>query len=85
MGEHRQGELFPSDETPWELDAQSITPVAHVVFPEAPFGPYSYRIPEEFAGKLMPSMRVVVPLGKGIARSLVMSLGWRLRSIVRIP
>jgi primosomal protein N' (replication factor Y) len=65
MGEHRQGELFPSDETPWELDAQSITPVAHVVFPEAPFGPYSYRIPEEFAGNLMPSMRVVVPLGKG--------------------
>jgi primosomal protein N' (replication factor Y) (superfamily II helicase) len=65
MGEHRQGELFPSDETPWELDAQSITPIAHVVFPEAPFGPYSYRIPEELSGKIRPSMRVVVPLGKG--------------------
>jgi len=65
MSEHRQGELFPSDEAPWEIDAQASVLAAHVVFPEAPFGPYSYRIPDEFAGILQPGMRVLVPLGKG--------------------
>lgn len=65
MSDHRQGELFPSDEAPWEIDAQASVLAAHVVFPEAPFGPYSYRIPDELAGKVQPGMRVIVPLGKG--------------------
>ena len=65
MGEHRQGELFPSDEAPWELDAQSTALVAQVVFPEPPHGPYSYRIPESLSNTVVPGMRVVVPLGKG--------------------
>ncbi|MFM8213971.1 MAG: DEAD/DEAH box helicase family protein, partial [Pirellula sp.] len=65
MSQHRQGELFPSDEAPWEIDSQATVLAAHVVFPEAPFGPYSYRIPDELAGKVQPAMRVIVPLGKG--------------------
>jgi len=65
MSQHRQGELFPSDEAPWEIDSQATVLVAHVVFPEAPFGPYSYRIPDELSGKIQPAMRVIVPLGKG--------------------
>lgn len=65
MSEHRQGELFPEDLAPWEADAQSLTLVAHVVFAEAPHGPYSYRIPDAMAESLRPGMRVVVPLGKG--------------------
>ncbi|MCE2753819.1 MAG: primosomal protein N', partial [Pirellula sp.] len=65
MSEHRQGELFPDDETPWEIDAQATVLAAHVVFAEAPFGPYSYRIPETLANQVQPAMRVVVPLGKG--------------------
>ena len=65
MSEHRQGELFPDDEAPWEIDAQATVLAAHVVFPEAPFGPYSYRIPEALANQVQPAMRVVVPLGKG--------------------
>jgi len=65
MSDHRQGELFPSDEAPWEIDAQATVLAAHVVFPEAPFGPYSYRIPDELSGKIKPGMRVIVPLGRG--------------------
>jgi primosomal protein N' (replication factor Y) len=65
MSEHRQGELFSSELAPWEIDARSATLAAHVVFPETPFGPYSYRVPDEFASGLQASMRVVVPLGRG--------------------
>lgn len=65
MSEQRQGELFPDDLAPWELDAQSLTLVANVVFAEAPFGPYSYRIPDTLSSALLPGMRVLVPLGKG--------------------
>ncbi len=46
------------------MDAASETPSVSVVFPEAPFGPYDYRIPDELAGQVRPAMRVVVPLGK---------------------
>ncbi len=62
---YQQGELFSSDIPPWELDAASEVPSVSVVFPEAPFGPYDYRIPDELSGQIKPSMRVVVPLGKG--------------------
>lgn len=65
MAEHRQGELFATDLAPWEIDAQSSTLAVHVVFPEAPFGPYSYRVPDEFANTLRAGMRVLVPLGRG--------------------
>lgn len=61
----QQGELFSNDLPPWEMDAASETPAVSVVFPEAPFGPYDYRIPDELTGQIKPSMRVVVPLGKG--------------------
>ncbi|AMV32691.1 Primosomal protein N' [Pirellula sp. SH-Sr6A] len=63
--ELHQGELFPDDRAPWEIDAANETPSASVVFPEAPYGPYDYRIPDELAGIVQPAMRVVVPLGKG--------------------
>lgn len=61
----QQGELFQTDLPPWELDAANETPCVTVAFPEAPFGPYDYRIPSEFAGIIQPAMRLVVPLGKG--------------------
>ena len=64
MADPRQGELFPDDLAPWEIDAQSLTLAASVVFPEAPYGPYSYRVTDEFASVLQPGMRVVVPLGR---------------------
>jgi primosomal protein N' (replication factor Y) len=65
MSEPRQGELFPNDLAPWEIDSQSSTLSALVVFSEAPFGPYSYRVTDEHAAMLQPGMRVVVPLGRG--------------------
>ncbi len=65
MSDHRQGELFSDSLAPWEIDSQSSTLAAHVVFAEAPYGPYSYRIPDEFASTLQPGMRVIVPLGRG--------------------
>jgi primosomal protein N' (replication factor Y) len=61
----QQGELFSSDLAPWEIDSASETPSVSVVFPEPPYGPYDYRIPDEMAGQIKPAMRVVVPLGKG--------------------
>jgi primosomal protein N' (replication factor Y) (superfamily II helicase) len=64
MTDPRQGELFPDELAPWEMDAQSSTLVSHVVFPDAPFGPYSYRVPDALVAALQPGMRVVVPLGK---------------------
>jgi len=61
----RQGELFSQDMPEWELDAASSTPAALIVFAEAPWGPFHYRIPDELAGALAVGMRVKVPLGKG--------------------
>jgi len=63
--DYQQGELFSNELAPWEIDAAAETPCASVVFPEAPFGPYDYRIPDELGGLIKPAMRVVVPLGKG--------------------
>jgi primosomal protein N' (replication factor Y) (superfamily II helicase) len=63
--DYQQGELFANDLAPWELDAASETPCVTVAFPEAPFGPYDYRIPDEMGGTIQAAMRVVVPLGKG--------------------
>jgi primosomal protein N' (replication factor Y) (superfamily II helicase) len=62
---YQQGELFADDTPPWELDAENETPSVTVAFPEAPFGPYDYRIPAELVGSVKPAMRMVVPLGKG--------------------
>jgi primosomal protein N' (replication factor Y) len=63
--DYQQGELFSNELAPWEIDAASETPCVSVAFPEAPFGPFDYRIPDELGGILKPAMRVVVPLGKG--------------------
>jgi primosomal protein N' (replication factor Y) (superfamily II helicase) len=62
--EIRQGELFPDDTAPWEIDAAAQTTAALVAFAEPPFGPFHYRIPDELALTLLPGMRVAVPLGK---------------------
>ena len=63
--DYQQGELFSNELAPWEIDSAAETPCASVAFPEAPFGPYDYRIPDELGGLIKPAMRVVVPLGKG--------------------
>ncbi|MFN9550922.1 MAG: primosomal protein N', partial [Pirellulaceae bacterium] len=60
----RQRDLFEDQLPPWEQDAGSEVPSATIVLSEAPWGPFSYRIPDRFAGSLQPGMRVVVPLGK---------------------
>ncbi len=59
-----QGELFDTDPPPWELETPEDTAIASVVFRDAPFGPYDYRIPEQFRDVLQPGMRVHVPLGR---------------------
>jgi len=63
--DYQQGELFSSELAPWEIDAAAETPCVAVAFPEAPFGPFDYRIPDELSSQIKPGMRVVVPLGKG--------------------
>ncbi len=63
--EIRQGELFSESAAPWEQDAESEIRAASVVFPDAPYGPFDYKVPDAFASLLEMGMRVVVPFGKG--------------------
>ena len=67
-----QGQLFDTDPPPWELDQEQDVAVAVVVFRDAPYGPYDYRIPEPLRDVLQPGMRVHVPLG----RRKRPTLGW---------
>jgi primosomal protein N' (replication factor Y) len=64
MTNHQQ-ELFETLPPPWELDDAGDTPLASIVFPEAPEGEFSYRIPDALRGQLRVGMRVRVPLGRG--------------------
>ena len=59
-----QVELFETEPPPWELAAADDVAIATVVFSEAPYGPYDYRIPDILREELKPAMRVRVPLGK---------------------
>ena len=63
--DYQQGNLFPEDLAPWEMDAAGEVLSASVVFPEVPYGPYDYQIPDELADAVKPAIRVVVPLGRG--------------------
>lgn len=63
--DYQQGELFSNELAPWEIDAAAETPCVAVAFPEAPFGPFDYRIPDDLSSAIQPGMRVIVPLGKG--------------------
>ncbi|MEO1615377.1 MAG: primosomal protein N' [Planctomycetota bacterium] len=71
-GETQQGQLFETDPPPWELEAGEEVAVAKVVFRDAPYGPYDYRIPNEMLDTLRPGMRVAVPL----ARRKRPTIGW---------
>lgn len=61
----KQQQLFDPQPAPWELDEADDRPVATVVLPEAPYGPFDYLIPEEFRSGLEAGMRVRAPLGRG--------------------
>ncbi|MEQ1825690.1 MAG: primosomal protein N' [Pirellula sp.] len=62
--DYQQAELFPKELAPWDIDAASETPCVTVAFPESPYGPFDYRVPDELTGQIQPAQRVVVPLGK---------------------
>ncbi len=68
----QQPELFETAPPPWELTNAEDVAMASVVFSEAPYGPYDYRIPDELRPQLTSGMRVKVPLGK---RKVPM-IGW---------
>ncbi|MEO1527957.1 MAG: primosomal protein N' [Planctomycetota bacterium] len=70
--ESTQGTLFDTDPPPWELAATEEIAVARVVFSEAPYGPYDYRVPDSMRETLRPGMRVGVPL----ARRRRPTIGW---------
>lgn len=67
-----QGQLFETDPPPWELETADDVAVARVVFRDAPYGPYDYRIPDALRDRLKPGMRVHVPL----ARRKRPTIGW---------
>lgn len=63
----RQSLLFdpPPDPLAWEIDEQADERVATVVFAEAPYGPFDYRVPVTMAEQVEAGRRVRVPLGRG--------------------
>jgi primosomal protein N' (replication factor Y) len=61
----RQRNLFDREPEPWELDEAQDQAVASVVFPEVPFGPYDYLVPDGLREEVEPGRRVRVPLGRG--------------------
>ena len=63
--EKSQRSLFGDEHAPWEQDAADEGWVAQVVFAEAPYGPFDYRVPDRFRETLKLGMRVRVPLGRG--------------------
>ena len=62
-GKSHQVELFETDLPPWELATETSVAAATVVFSEAPYGPYDYRIPDSLRETMQIGMRVRVPLG----------------------
>ena len=62
---NQQHRLFNDDPDPWELDAAGDVEGAEIVFAEMPFGPYDYAVPEKLRGRVVPGVRVKVPLGRG--------------------
>ena len=71
-----QAELFETQPPPWELAIEDDVAIVTVVFSEAPYGPYDYRVPEEIRGTIQPGMRLRVPLG----RRKTPQLGWCIES-----
>lgn len=61
----RQRGLFDGEAEPWLRDAAADFAVARVVFAEAPFGPYDYRVPDSLREQVRLGVRVEVPLGRG--------------------
>jgi primosomal protein N' (replication factor Y) len=61
----KQQQLFDSQPAPWELDEADDRPIATVVLPATPHGPFDYVVPEQFRSDLAAAMRVRVPLGRG--------------------
>lgn len=61
----QQQALFDAEQPPWEMDAAFEHLVATVVFAEAPYGPFDYRVPERLSKEVFAGCRVRVPLGRG--------------------
>jgi primosomal protein N' (replication factor Y) (superfamily II helicase) len=81
----RQHRLFADDPDPWELDAAADREAVRIVFPEAPYGPYDYEIPDKLRGVLQPGVRVKVPLGRGNRLRLGYCQGVQHRSLHSQP
>lgn len=75
-----QSSLFPSDPDPWVLDAAESGWVCRVVFAEPPFGPYDYRVPDEWLPQVKLGCRLAVPLGRGGRQMLAWCVGLAYRS-----
>ncbi len=65
MTDRHQQNLFEVDAPPWEVDDQDDRFVASVVFPEAPYGPFDYAVPDRLCADVIAGVRVHVPLGRG--------------------
>lgn len=75
-----QSSLFPNDPDPWVLDAAESGWVCRVVFAEPPFGPYDYRVPDEWLPQVKLGCRLAVPLGRGGRQMLAWCVGLAYRS-----
>ena len=61
----KQGNLFDTEPQPWTLDDQESWRAARVAFPETPYGPYDYSIPDHLVESVQIGVRLRVPLGRG--------------------
>ena len=66
--EKRQQSLFESSPPQWELDEADDRLVVQVVFAEAPYGPFDYRVPELLRPEVKVGCRMMVPLGRSNRR-----------------
>ena len=61
----RQRDLFDKAPPAWELDDVEDQPVATVVFPQPPFGPFDYLVPDRLRAEVEPGRRLHLPMGAG--------------------
>ena len=64
MDAHQQN-LFSLDPPDRHVESESEATIATVVFADPPFGPYDYRIPDNFLQHVLQGQRLQVPLGAG--------------------
>ena len=79
MTTKKQQALFSTELAPWELDDAEERFVAVVVFPEPPFGPFDYLVPDALRTEVAASGIRVSVLCPGVVRTAILDDGGLVR------